>query len=247
MLEIQINQYIEMKKAMGFKYKVQTSLLSNYTKYSQKRGDTFVRTETVVDWAGLAPSPYQKRNRLLTLRRFAISVHSEDKRHEIPPADSFGYHQAKRKIRHVFTSQDIRRLLDAASELKPVNSIRPNTYTTLFALLAVTGMRISEAIAFNIADLSEDGILIRSTKFRKQRLVPLHKSTLDALHRYLVHRKQHNILESAFFVSINGLRLSYSTVNSIFLQLSRSTGLRGKPGEPGACIHDQGYRSTIPA
>lgn len=238
MLRDQINRYVAMHRALGYKYRVQNYLLQSFAHFAEAEGDTHVRSKTVIKWAGLAPSVLQKRNRLLTVRRFAIAVHAEDCRHEVPPSDVFGHQTAKRKIRHLFSSEDIKSLLNAASRLKPEGSIRPKTYSTLFALLATTGLRSCEAIALNIEDITQDGLLVKSTKFRKDRLVPLHHSAYEALQRYLLCRRPFNDITSPFFVSNNGARLSYSTINDIFLQLTRSIGLRGLPGEAGPCMHD---------
>jgi integrase len=38
-------------------------------------------------------------------------------------------------------------------------------------------MRISEALALQLDDLTEDGLIIRQTKFQKNRLLPLHATT----------------------------------------------------------------------
>lgn len=125
-----------------------------------------------------------------------------------------------------------------ASRLSPQNSIRPRTYATLFGLLASSGLRSCEALALDTGDLKDDGLVIRNTKFRKSRIIPLHKSTRAALRDYLSYRLQFHCLESALFISNTGKRLAYSTVISVFLQIIRSIGIRGKPGTPGACLHD---------
>ena len=238
MLRANIDRYIALQQAMGFKFRTQSGLLNNYVGFAESLGETYVRCQSVLRWAEQAPSPAQRRNRLLTVRRFAITMQAEDARYQIPPADAFGRECAQRKIRHLFTAQDIQRLLAASAQLHPVGSIRPITYTTLFALLAATGLRISEAIALGIDDVTEDGLIIRSTKFRKDRLVPLHDSARRGIRRYMDHRSLCAGLEPALLVSRTGQRLAYSTVNSIFLQLVRRLGMRGGPGTPGVCIHD---------
>lgn len=238
MLSDHINDYVAQHRALGFKYRTQNSLLQNFAKFAEQYGDAYVRCRTVLDWAGLAPSPMQKRNRLLTIRRFAIVMRAEDARYEVPPADAFGYCTPKRKIRLLFSPKDISELMAAASQLQPVNTIRAATYKTLFGLLSATGIRISEAIALNIEDMTDDGLRINASKFRKDRLVPLHQSTHQAIHCYREYRRKLGATESALFISNNGTRLTYSTVNRIFLQLMRAIGLRGAPGEPGPCIHD---------
>ena len=238
MLTLHIDRYVALKRAMGFKYRIQNCLLHHFARYAEKYGDTYVRSSTVLDWAGLAPSTLQKRNRLLTVRRFALAMQAEDTHYEVPSADFFGRCEAQCKLRHIFSHRDISLLLGAALLLKPTDSIRPYTYNTLFALLSATGLRISEAIALNKEDITVDGLVINATKFRKDRLVPLHQSTVQGIERYLNHRKQVASIEPALFVSNNGARLPYSTVNSLFLQLMRVIGLRGNPGESGACLHD---------
>ncbi len=62
--------------------------------------------------------------------------------------------------------------------------MRPLTYATLIALLSATGLRISEALRLTVADVTGDGLLIRETKFRKTRLVPLHDTAATGLQRY---------------------------------------------------------------
>ena len=247
MLINKIKSYVEMHRKMGFKYKIQNSLLLHFASFAKKRKDTYVHSKTVLDWAVLAPSPAQRRNRLLTVRRFAIYMQTEDKRYEIPPADVFGCEEFKKRIYHILTATELKSLLTASLELQPANTIKPITYATLFAILAVTGMRISEALALNIKDITEDGLIISSTKFKKDRLIPLHESTRKGINNYLKYRIKHGYgyAESALFISNHGTRLAYSTVNSTFLQIARSIGLRSGPGKPGVRIHDLRHRFAV--
>jgi integrase len=111
-------------------------------------------------------------------------------------------------------------------------------YSTLFGLLAATGMRISEALALRLEDITADGLIIRQTKFQKSRLLPLHETTRRALDKYLSARARLGTLDGALLVSTTGKALSYNTVMAVFLRLARSIGLRGGPGRPGPRIHD---------
>ena len=122
--------------------------------------------------------------------------------------------------------------------LPPVDSIEPKTYTTIFALLATTGLRISEALALNVEDISNDGLSVKCTKFRKDRLVPLHDSAQRGIKQYLSDRTKDMNKDPALFISNKGTRLPYSTVNYTFLQVMRAIGLRGESGKNGACLHD---------
>src|SRR5260370_22454898 len=55
-------------------------------------------------------------------------------------------------------------------------------------MLGCTGMRLSEAINLRLQDIAADGLVIRDTKFRKSRLIPLHSTTQAVLERYLPKR-----------------------------------------------------------
>lgn len=233
-----VNRYVELHTAMGFKFRTQAYLLRHFGRFADARGDSAVRTETVLAWATEAPSAAQRRSRLLVVRRFARSMQAEDSCHEIPPAEAFGRPTRNRRRPHLYTPEEFRRLLDAAARLTPQESLRPATYVTLLSLLLSTGIRISEALALQLDDITRDGLLIRHTKFRKTRLVPLHATALEGLDRYVVRRKEVGGDDRSVFVSLWGTRLAYPTVCTVFLELTRSIGLRGGPGISGPCIHD---------
>ena len=147
---------------------------------------------------------------------------------------------------HIYTSDEIRRLLNAAAQLTPQRSIRPIVYVTLFALLVSTGIRICEALALKLEDITCDGLNIKHTKFRKSRLVPLHATVRAGLQRYVSLRRQVGE-DRSLFVSIRHTGLAYSTVVSVFLELTRSINLRGGPGKPGPCIHDLRHTFAVRA
>ena len=238
MLSDDVHRYVQRHRALGFKYRIQNGLLCNFAAFAAAHDDDVVRTQRVLDWAGQAPSPQQRRNRLLTVRRFAQAMQAEDKRHQVPPTDAFGRVAFKRRTPYIYTDDEIMRLLKAAAKLTPKGSIRPATYTTLFALLAATGLRSSEALALTLEDVTDDGLLIRESKFRKSRLVPLHETVQRRLGEYLKRRAQVGTSSPAVFVSPQGAALSYSTVVTVFLGLVRAIGLRAGPGQPGPCLHD---------
>jgi integrase len=120
-------------------------------------------------------------------------------------------------------------------------------YATLFGLLAATGLRISEALALQITDLTADGLIIRQTKFKKSRLVPLHETTQRALDAYITVRAGVGTFDGSLFVSVCGRALAYTTVVAVFLELARSIGLRGAPGQRGPRIHDLRHTFAVRA
>lgn len=119
------------------------------------------------------------------------------------------------------------------------------TYIALLSLIAATGLRVSEALKLQMSDITDDGLLIRETKFQKNRLVPLHPSARLGLQEYLVSRRRIKAITSSVFVSKSGTALPYSTVNATFLDLARSVGLRKGPGHSGCRIQDMRHTFAV--
>jgi integrase len=238
MLNDEVARYVALHRSLGYRFRIQAGLLGLYARFAEARGETGIRTDTALAWAGEAPSPAQRRNRLLTLRRFALAMRAEDPRHEVPPADAFGRPVVERHLPHIYAPEEVARLLHTAAELAPTGGLRPLLYATLFGLLATTGLRISEALALRLEDLTADGLLVRETKFRKSRLVPLHESAERALARYLAARRRHRVAGPYLFAASSGRRLPYDTTSGTFRRLARAAGLRAAPGTGGPRIHD---------
>jgi integrase len=92
--------------------------------------------------------------------------------------------------RLLYTEEEICRLLEAARNLVTPHKLQPWTYYCLFGLLAVSGMRLGEALNLQPQDAnwSESLLTIRDAKFGKSRVVPLHSSTLEVLFAYAERR-----------------------------------------------------------
>ena len=247
MLSDEVTHHIELRQALGFKYRVAATLLRSYARFAEACGDDVVRTPTVMAWALQAPSPAQRRNRLLTVRRFATALHAENPRHQLPHPDALGRCCYRRRAPHIYAPSEVVALIDTAAKLTPQGSLRPVTYSTLFALIATTGLRISEALALTCNDLTDDGLVVRATKFRKSRLVPLHETARNALQRYVEHPFHPTVASSHVFVGLSGKALAYPTVITVFLAVARACGVRGAPGQRGARLHDLRHTFAVRA
>lgn len=234
-----IDAYLAIRRTAGFGLRVTEGFLRNYARFATARGETHVRAQTALDWAALAASAGQRGRRLEAVRIFARHVQAEDMQHEVPPQGVFPRQRLQYRP-FIFTAVQIHQLLEQAARLPPPGSLRPWTYCTLFSLLAVTGLRISEALALRFADITADGLVIRTTKFHKSRLVPLHPSAQAGLERYLERRLRHGGGDDHVFISMRHRVLRYSTVLWTFRTLAREIGLDPDPGRPGPQprIHD---------
>jgi integrase len=165
-------------------------------------------------------------------------MHAEDPRHRVPAADAFGQSGRRRRAPYIYSPHEIARLLGAAAALEPAGSIRPITYTTLFGVVAATGMRIAEALALQLHDVTPDGLVVRESKYHKSRLLPVHVTTRQALGTYLIARRRLAVADDALFISVAGKPLSYNTVRNVFLRLLDRTKLRGAHAGRDPRIHD---------
>ena len=237
MLSAIVERHIALHRATGYLFRRQSILLRSYARFAQTRGDEVVRAATALDWSGQGPSPGTRNGRLEVIRRFARLVHAEEPCHEIPPTGVFGK-RAPRRTPYIYTPGEIRLLLDAAAALSPSGSLRPRMYATMLGLIAATGLRISEALALRLEDVTPSALVIRQTKFRKSRLVPLHPTAGRALDSYLAIRARFARNDDAVFLSELGTGLRYQTAISTFLVLVRSIGIHPGPGQRGCRIHD---------
>jgi integrase/recombinase XerD len=171
MLAPAVESYVAVRRAAGFAFKSEGSLLKSFAAFSDSRGEEYVRPPIAIEWAGLARSVHQRARRLGTVIRFVRYLRAEDSRHEIPTA-AFGAEKRRRPTPYILSQDQIRQLIHAASQAG-YRTLRRATYSTLFALLACTGLRLSEAIRLRMEDIMPDGLIIRCSKFRKSRLVPL--------------------------------------------------------------------------
>jgi len=247
MLSEDMTRYVDLHRGLGFRFRTQHGLLRSFVVFAESHGDALIQSRRVLDWASHAPSAPQRRNRLITVRRFALALQAEDTRHEVPPADAMGRESFRRRTPHIYTPDEISRLTGAAAGMLPAESDRPRTYVTLFGLLAATGLRISEALALNLDDVTADGLIIRQTKFQKSRLLPLHTSTRAALDEYVSIRKRVKTSTERLFLSGKGDALGYNTVRGVFSRLARPASLSARSGQRAPRIHDLRHTFAVRA
>ena len=248
MLADAVTAYLAIRRATGFACRSEGTLLQSFARLSEERAESFVRTSLAIEWAGLARALPQRARRLGGVRRLARYLHAEDARHEVPPA-VFGAEKRGRPVPFILSPDQIRQLVDAASRAG-YRTLRRETYRTLFALLASTGLRVSEAIHLRLDDLTPDGCLvIRCTKFRKSRLVPLHPTARAGLERYLQRRGPYAPAEPHVFVSLRRKPLLIHDVKVAFRTAARASGLpdgpRARP-TPHSLRHTMAARTSGP-
>ena len=240
MLTQAVESYLAVRRAAGFALRCQGSYLKSFAAFSRARKQHYVSTDIAIEWAGLAPSVPQRARRLGIVIRFARYLRAEDVRHEVPPA-VFGRDRRPRPTPYILTHKQIQQVVIAASRSR-YRPCRP-TYSTLFSLLSCTGLRVSEAIHLRLDDITPDGLLIRRTKFRKSRLVPLHETARTGLEQYLQKRRSYACFDDHVFVSLRRKPLSVQIVDKAFRTVVTQIGL--SPGRERARPTPHSFRHTF--
>lgn len=232
--------YLRMRRALGYKLQISGWQLESFVGYLEQTRATTVTIENAVGWAtsaGADPSYWAQR--LSVVRRFARHLQTIDPACEVPPAQLLPY-RAPRAIPYLYEPEEILALIDAAGELEP--PLLAANYRTLIGLLAVSGLRLGEAIRLDRGDVDVRHRLLRiiDSKFGKSREVVLHDSTMHALSEYGRLRDQRFPQPrcEAFLVSLRGTRLNKNAVHDMFPRLVRAAGLTPRSPRCRPRLHD---------
>jgi integrase len=235
--------YLASRRRLGFDLRCTGRRLLDFACFADRSGHHGPLTvKLAASWARSGPSqaPFSWARRIEIVRPFARYLQQFDPATEVPPLYLFG--RAHRRLTpHIYADQEIRELLAAASTLPSKEKLRPVTYSTLFGLVAATGLRISEALNLRRVDvdLSRGVLMIRETKYRKSRVVPLHPTVVRALARYakLRDRDWPVTLSDHFFI-VHGSSMKISTVEAVFGSLRSQLGWVARGDYPAPRIHD---------
>jgi site-specific recombinase XerD len=235
--------YLALRRALGYKLIEDGNVLEQFLTFVEQAGAEHITTELAVRWVTRSPkaSSAHQAHQLSRVRLFTEYLSGIDPQTHIPPRDLLPAHY-QRRTPYIYSERQIHNLIAAAKQLTSATGLRAHTYATLLGLLAVTGLRIGEAIALDDddVDLDEQVLLVRQSKFAKDRLVPIHESTARVLGEYAVMRRGcHPRAQShAFFLAERGTRLIDCTVRQTFVLLCQRIGLRAADDHHGPRLHD---------
>jgi integrase len=244
-----VDNYLVTRRALGFKLEREGRLLPDFVAALEQAGLETVTIDAALAWAtrpvGADRSWWGAR--LAIVRGFARWLAAFDPATEVPPADLLPA-RSRRAEPYPYSDGDIAALMRAARSIPLL--LKAATYETLIGLLAVTGVRIGEAIRLDRADVDwESGVLaIRNTKFGKSREVPLHPSTVEALATYRRRRDRlcPRPTTPSFFISTAGTRLIYKNVHRKWLDLVSSAGLEPRSPRCRPRPHDYADPRVMP-
>jgi integrase len=229
-LSQELDRYLNIRRSLGYTLSTDERILRNFVSFANSENTEHVSSPLFLRWKEAFDNANNRTwaHRLSTVRVFARWLHSLDGKHEVLP-HSLIPSRSRRPHPYIYTEDEVRQIVQAAAELPSTNGIRPLTCSTLFGLIAVTGLRVGEALALNAGDVAlESGVLtIQKGKFGKARLVPVADSVRAQLFEYT--RERDRLLgapSEAFFVADRGARLTDCGARYSFAAACRSIGLR---------------------
>jgi integrase/recombinase XerD len=179
-LSEELDRYLTIRRGLGYDLGTTERVLRRFIAFAGRERAEHISTDLFLRWQetfGRANRQTWSR-RLSMVRLFAQWLHGIDQKHETPPHGLIPG-RYRRVPPYIYRNEEIRRIVEAAAELSSINGIRSLTCPILFGLIAVTGLRVSEALSLDVADVDlEAGVLtLRRGKLGKARLLPLSVST----------------------------------------------------------------------
>jgi integrase/recombinase XerD len=229
-LSQELDRYLSLRRGLGYRLVTAERILRKFIAFAERENAPYISTALFLRWQ----KTFGKANkqtwgcRLTVVRLFAQWLCSMDSKHEVPPRSLISS-RTRRSHPYIYSTEDIRRIVETAAELPSINGIRALTYSTLFGLMAVTGLRVSEALALDAADIDLDNgvVTVRQGKLGKSRFLPVLDCTRTRLADYAKERDRLLGMPSqAFFVSDRGKRLTDCSARYNFAVVCQMIGLR---------------------
>lgn len=243
-----VRQYLDQRKRLGTALSASAvQVLHTFAAFADEHGTQTVTTDLFMNWKQHygAAGAYSWHCRLSHIRTFARWLQSIDPDTQVPPKGLIPANR-QRPQPYIYTDQQIVQIIEAAAQLESPSGLRGACYATLFGLIAVTGLRISEALRLNDCNVdTETGILqIQSGKNTGERLIAVTACTVERLENYrkVRNRVVSNTDSTAFFIGETRRRITIQSAESNFAIIGQRIGLRepqtrGLNGN-GPRIHD---------
>jgi integrase len=230
--------YVELRRRLGLRFNKQEEMLRAFDRYAHHHGHQGLLTDELARAFALAvphTSTTVPGRRYLVVRHFAEYLATFEPR--TPRLDPKAICRARRQPPpYVFTAEELELLLRRALEYSPKFRSLSRAVHAMVGLGASAGLRLREVLGLDMQDVDFDTgvVIVRQSKFHKDRLVPTHATTLDVLRGYAAIRDKvpRRPEEAAFFLSTRGRRFKALNVEHIFRRLVRSTALRPPREKP---------------
>jgi site-specific recombinase XerD len=244
-LSAAIDSYITLKRSLGAVFRAETRILRCF---EHRFGDVPIETLSPAACRtfcrGTGPPTRWWERKHYTLRDFFAFLVARGHLAILPLLDA-GPKVPRSFEPHIYSREELQRLLDATSVLADTRSpLQPHTFRTLLLVLYAAGLRPGEGLRLRgcDVDLGERVLCIWDTKFFKSRLVPIGAGLGRALESYHAMRRRLPLPEagrSVFFASGTGHAITLQQLERAFTRLRKHTGIeRPSPARWQPRLHD---------
>jgi integrase/recombinase XerD len=225
-----LDEYIAVRRSLGYDLSFPARVLRGFTAFADREDCDHITVDLFLRWK----KGFGKANnntwltRLGMVRGFAGWLQGYDARTEVPPSGLIAG-KLRRGRPYIYAEAEVAMIVARAAKLPSRYGIRGWTCSTLFGLIAVTGLRINEAIALDDddVDLAEGVITVRRGKNGTARFVPIAVCTVARLRAYRAERTRLlGPTAGPFFLTESGERPTDCCARYNFAIVSQDLGLR---------------------
>ncbi len=243
-------EFIRYKRAQGLKYEAVPRSLRSFSRFlsADEADDAGIGQELIEKWCSFRPNENRltQRRRIVETTQFlkylsesGVNVHLPHPMRKSRARGAF--------VPYIFSNEELRRFFEECDRISArTPSMMPVMLPVLFRLLLGCGLRISEALGLRLGDTDlDDGVLvIRKSKFNKDRLIPLSDSLLPVLRGYsATYHKIPKGDKEPFFAHRDGRVVSQDTIYRWFRKLVWAAGISHGGRGKGPRVHD--FRHTF--
>lgn len=225
-----VTEYVAQRRALGYELRKPAQRLREFARFADSVAPGQpITTALALKW--VCQKPTGRAYRLTAVRLFARFCALSDLRTEIPPSHLIAP-ENRRVAPHIYTLSQVRLMMRRAAKLGTQGSpLRRDMVATLVGLMAVTGVRVDEACRLRVRDFDRQAgtLLVRATKMSPARLLPLHRSTVQALARYQKRRERFAPLSELLFVGPRGGLVNPSLAFRELIEGIECNGARARP------------------
>ncbi len=221
-----VESYLGYKHSLGFQMTAESVYLRAFARYTQELQYAGPLTRDIVfQWceSGSGLSLVTKGRRFEPLKGLADYANAFDPESELLPRLPYG-NPYKRVHPHIYTLEETCLLMERCGGLYSPDGIRALTMRTAIGLLWSTGLRTSELVNLTTSDvdLTNALITVRSSKFNKDRIIPILPDVSGHLRLYrekVEHLSGSAVHEPSFFVTTRGKPLKRNAFEYAFQKI----------------------------
>ena len=241
--------FIRFKRSLGRKYLAEAQGMKRFDQFTLQKGiqDPLLSKDLVNSFLTLrsTETPRNRELRRILMQQFSLYLTSLGYAAYCPPREK--RRRTTRYTPYIFTEEELTRFFETVDHLQPMcnSPYMHRVLPVLFRFLYGCGLRISEALHLQIADvdLTEGLITIRHTKNDQERLIPLSPSLQKIALHYVQQVHSHPSPQDYFFPAHDRTVLIRLDVDHHFKKLLWESGIPYRGRGVGPRIHD--FRHTF--